>query len=59
MLVQVRAQAICQRLLLNKERVGQLFRLLQQPVEQRLQLRGRRIVRQVQLRACEERTKDS
>ena len=51
-LLQVRAQAIGQRLLLDKERVGQLFCLLQQPVEQRLQLCGGRIVRQVQLRAC-------
>ncbi len=50
--MQVCAQAIGQQLLLDEKRVGQLFCLLQQPIEQRLQLRGRRVVRQVQLWAC-------
>ena len=52
MLEQVRAQLLAQLRVVDEEGVRQALLADQQPVEQRLQLPRRDVVRQVQLRAC-------
>jgi len=49
---QVRAQLLAELRVVDEEGVRQALLAGQQPVEQRLQLRRRDVVRQVQLRAC-------